>query len=64
MVLVVFVAELVGWDVGAGFGVADVLHLMGSFFYTYFAEVPQGAQDCRHGEVVWRTIGSGEYLMG
>lgn len=45
-VLVVFVAVLIGGDVGAGFGVANVLHLVGVFFYAYFADVAQGAQYC------------------
>lgn len=38
-VLVVFVAELVGGDVGARFGVAHVLHLVGVLFYADLAEV-------------------------
>lgn len=45
-VLVVFIAIFVCCDIGAGFGVAHVLHLVGVFFYAYFAEVPQGAQYC------------------
>lgn len=42
-VLVVFVAEAVGGDVGASFGIANVLDLMRVFFDTDFAEIPQGA---------------------
>ena len=45
-VLVVLVAVFVGSDVGAGFGVADVLHLVGVFFYAYLAEIPQRAHYC------------------
>lgn len=45
-VLVVLVAVFVGSDVGAGFGVADVLHLMGVFFDAYLAEIPQCAHYC------------------
>ena len=47
-VLVVFVAEAVGGDVGASFGIANVLHLVRVFFEADFAEIPQGAQDSRH----------------
>ena len=47
-VLVVFVAVFVGCDVGAGFGVPHVLHLVGVFFDADLAEIAQGAHDCRH----------------
>lgn len=50
-VLVVFVAEAVGGDVGASFRIANVLHLVRVFFEADFAEIPQGAQDSRHIEV-------------
>lgn len=42
-VLVVFVAEAVGGDVGASFGITNVLHLMRVFFDTDFAEIPKEA---------------------
>ena len=48
-VLVVFVAEAVGGDVGAGFGITDVLQLVGILFDADLAKVAQGTQDCRHG---------------
>ena len=44
-VLVVFIAELVGGDVGACFGVADVHHLVGIFFDADLAQVAQCAQN-------------------
>ena len=51
LVLVVFVAVSVRCDVGASFCVSNMLHLVGVFFYAYLAEIPQGAQDCRHCQV-------------
>ena len=42
-VLVVLVAELIGGDVGACFGVADVLHLVGVFLDTDLTQVAQCA---------------------
>jgi len=45
-VLVVSVAVFVAGDIGAGFGIADVLHLVGVLFYAYFADVAQGAHYC------------------
>ena len=53
-VLVVFVTEAVGGDVGAGFGIANILHLVGVLFDADFAEIAPGAQDCRHGLVTYR----------
>ena len=48
MVLVVFISVFVGCDVCAGFCVANVLHLVGVFFYTYFAEIAEGAHEGGH----------------
>ena len=47
-VLVVFVAVAVGGDEGAGFGVADVLHLVQVVFDADPAQVADGAQDGGH----------------
>lgn len=49
-VLVVFVAVFVGCDVGASFGVAHVLHLMGIFLDAYFAKISQCTHYGRHDE--------------
>lgn len=43
LVLKVFVAVAVGADQRAGFGVADVLHLVGGFAQADAAEVAEGA---------------------
>lgn len=51
-VLVVFVAGFVGRDVGTGFGIAYEMHLVEVVFYAYLADIPQGAQNCRHSEVL------------
>lgn len=47
-VLVVFVAVAVGGDEGAGFGVADVLHLVQVVFDADAPQVADGAQDGGH----------------
>lgn len=49
-VLVIFIPVAIRGDVGARFGVAHVLHLVGILFDADLAEVAPCAEDCRHGE--------------
>lgn len=49
-VLVIFVAVAIGGDVGASFGIPNILHLVRVVFDADFAEVPQGTRESRHVE--------------
>lgn len=55
-VLVVFVSVAVRGDEGAGFGVADVLHLVQVVFDADAADVAEGAEDGGHFGLVAEAV--------
>ncbi len=48
LILIIFIPISICGDVGAGFGVPHVLHLVGVLLYAYFAEVGKGTPEGGH----------------